>query len=173
MKLPLALTLARRELRAGAKGFRILIACLALGVATIAAVQSLSQDILGGIESQGRTLLGGDLAIRTLYKPIEGKEREDLAALGRVSESIDLRGMARKPESDSATLVEVKAADTAYPLVGRVELAGEAATTPLPDVLARRDGVWGAAVEQAVLERLGAGSATGSRSARSRSKSAR
>lgn len=156
MKLPLALTLARRELRAGAKGFRILIACLALGVATIAAVQSLSQDILGGIESQGRTLLGGDLAIRTLYKPIEGKEREDLAALGRVSESIDLRGMARKPESDSATLVEVKAADTAYPLVGRVELAGEAATTPLPDVLARRDGVWGAAVEQAVLERLGA-----------------
>ena len=65
---PLPLRLAMRELRAGARGFRILIACLALGVGTIAAVQSLSSDIVRGIQSQGRELLGGDVAIRILYR---------------------------------------------------------------------------------------------------------
>ncbi|HRQ82111.1 MAG TPA: hypothetical protein PKZ97_13445, partial [Azospirillaceae bacterium] len=38
--LALAWRLARRELRGGVKGFPIFIACLALGVAAIAAVQS-------------------------------------------------------------------------------------------------------------------------------------
>jgi putative ABC transport system permease protein len=71
VKTFLPFTLARRELRAGAKGFRILIACLALGVGTIASVQSLSRDVLGGIESQGRTLLGGDLAIRVIYHGVD------------------------------------------------------------------------------------------------------
>jgi putative ABC transport system permease protein len=151
----LALTLARRELRAGARGFRILIACLALGVGTIAAVQSLSRDILGGIDSQGRTLLGGDIAIRTLYKPVEPDQMQALLADGAVSNSIDLRGMARSADGDRSTLVEAKAVDSRYPLVGQVRLADAAAGTPLADVLAQKNGVWGVAVEPAVLDRLG------------------
>ena len=38
MSLALAYAFARRELRGGLKGFRIFIACLALGVAAIAEV---------------------------------------------------------------------------------------------------------------------------------------
>ena len=38
MNWPLAWRLARRELRGGLAGFRVLILCLALGVAAIAAV---------------------------------------------------------------------------------------------------------------------------------------
>ncbi len=64
----LPFVLARRELRAGARGFRILIACLALGVGTIAAVQSLSRDILDGVDTEGRALLGGDVAVHTTYR---------------------------------------------------------------------------------------------------------
>ena len=38
MTIAVSARLARRELRSGLKGFRILIACLALGVAAIAGV---------------------------------------------------------------------------------------------------------------------------------------
>ncbi len=135
----LPLTLARRELRAGARGFRILIACLALGVGTIASVQSLSRDVLNGIEAQGRTLLGGDVAVRMIYRPVDDQQRSELQDKGTVSESVDLRGMARTEDGERSTLVEVKAADSAYPLVGQVRLSP---AVPLAEVLARKDGVW-------------------------------
>jgi putative ABC transport system permease protein len=149
----LPLTLARRELRAGARGFRILIACLALGVGTIASVQSLSRDVLSGIDAQGRTLLGGDVAVRMIYHPVDEQQRTELQALGAVSESVDLRGMARTEDGEKSTLVEIKATDGFYPLIGQVRLSPD---ERLSDVLAEKDGVWGAAVEQAVLDRLGA-----------------
>ncbi len=41
MKAPLSVRFAARELRAGVRGFRIFLACLALGVAAIAAASSL------------------------------------------------------------------------------------------------------------------------------------
>jgi len=155
MRRFLPFILARRELRAGARGFRILIACLALGVGTIAAVQSLSRDIVGGIESQGRTLLGGDIAIRAIYRQASSDQIQTLGAYGAVSESADLRAMARTGDGERSTLVEVKAADSRYPLAGRVEFQPPAERTPLFEVLAKRDGAWGVAVEPAVLDRLG------------------
>jgi putative ABC transport system permease protein len=155
MKKFLPLTLARRELRAGAKGFRILIACLALGVGTIASVQSLSRDVLGGIESQGRTLLGGDLAIRMIYHGVDSLQLAALNELGTVSSSADLRGMTRTEDDEKSTLVEVKAVDAAYPMVGNVEFAPPETNMALPQVLAQKDGIWGVAIDQAVLDRLG------------------
>ena len=89
----LPLTLARRELRAGARGFRILIACLMLGVGTIASVQSLSRDVLGGIESQGRTLLGGDLAIRIMYHGVDADQQKVLDGYGAVTATQNLLGV--------------------------------------------------------------------------------
>ena len=40
--LRLAVTLARREMRSGLGGFRLFLACLALGVGAIAAILSFS-----------------------------------------------------------------------------------------------------------------------------------
>jgi putative ABC transport system permease protein len=59
-----ALRLARRELRQGLSGFRIFLACLVLGVASISGVGSLSEGLLEGLSRQGRELLGGDVEIR-------------------------------------------------------------------------------------------------------------
>ena len=156
MKRFLPLVLARRELRAGARGFRILIACLALGVGTIASVQSLSRDILGGIEAQGRSLLGGDIAIRTIYHGVNADQLRTLEGYGTVSESVDLRGMARTADGLHSTLVEAKAVDPGYPLVGAVQFMAPAEGMKPAEVLAQKDGLWGAAVEQAALDRLGA-----------------
>jgi putative ABC transport system permease protein len=147
--------LARRELRAGARGFRILIACLMLGVGTIATVQSLSRDVLGGIESQGRTLLGGDLAVRIMYHGVDAEQQKALDGYGTVSASADLRGMARTEDSAKSTLVEVKAVDDAYPLVGKVQLASPDEGMTLAQAFGQKGDAWGVAVDQAVLDRLG------------------
>jgi len=60
----LALRLACREMRGGLQGFRIFLLCLALGVAAIAGVGSLSAGIVKGLEADGAALLGGDVELR-------------------------------------------------------------------------------------------------------------
>ena len=64
----LALRLALRELRAGLTGFRIFLACLALGVAAIAGVGTLSEAFVGGLKDDSRNLLGGDIDLRLLHR---------------------------------------------------------------------------------------------------------
>ena len=60
MSLPLAARFAARELRGGLQGFRIFLACLALGVAAIAAVGTVRASIEAGLAREGAALLGGD-----------------------------------------------------------------------------------------------------------------
>src|SRR5437870_2291885 len=74
-----ALTLARRELRGGIRGFRVFLACLALGVGAIAAIGSLNQAVEAGIRADGRALLGGDVSARLAYRPASEAERAFLA----------------------------------------------------------------------------------------------
>ena len=60
--------IARRELRSGLSGFRILIACLALGVAAIAAVGTVRSGIQAGLVLEGAALLGGDAEAEFTYR---------------------------------------------------------------------------------------------------------
>ena len=150
----LALRLARREMRGGIRGFRIFVACLMLGVAAIGAVGSLAAGVRSGLDTDARQLLGGDVGLTLTERAARPDELAALAARGAVSAVENLRAMAR---TDTArTLVELKAVDGAYPLVGAVGLAGEGSTAPdLKSALAERGGAWGAVVERALLVRLG------------------
>jgi len=65
----LAFTIARRELRGGLRGFRILLLCVALGVSAIAGVGSLSDALVDGLHRDGRLLLGGDVELRLSQQP--------------------------------------------------------------------------------------------------------
>lgn len=151
--LRLAWRLARRELRGGVKGFRIFIACLALGVAAVAAVQSISTGVQEGMRADGRAILGGDLAVRQLYRPFDADQQAFLATAGRVGLSAEMRAMARNADqADRAALVELKAVDGLYPLFGTVKLSGG---MPLDQALASGDGSYGAVAEQGALDRLG------------------
>ena len=67
-RLPLLLRLAFRELRGGLHGFGIFLACIALGVAAIASVSSLSRSLTEGITREGRRILGGDMAFSLLQR---------------------------------------------------------------------------------------------------------
>jgi putative ABC transport system permease protein len=118
----LAVRLARRELRSGISGFRIFLLCLAIGVAAIAAVGSLSQGIIAGLQADGRALLGGDLALQRIYEPIPSALTALLEEVGTRSRSAELRAMSRD-EAGAATLVELKAVDGLYPLIGQVRFS--------------------------------------------------
>jgi putative ABC transport system permease protein len=150
--MALAAKLARREMRSGLGGFRLFLACLALGVGAIAAILSFSRAIEEGLRADARELLGGDVAISLLYREATPEQIAFLRAQGPLVEWVDSRSMARPAHpGGTAALVQLKAVDPGYPLYGRVELRDGRS---LPDALARRDGVWGAAVEEAALKRM-------------------
>ena len=89
----LSFRFAARELRSGVRGFRIFLACLALGVAAIAAAGSTAEAFRQGLASEARTLLGGDLAVSSSrgFKP---EERRALARRGQVAYAAAARAMA-------------------------------------------------------------------------------
>ncbi|MBV9251233.1 MAG: ABC transporter permease, partial [Acetobacteraceae bacterium] len=148
----LAFRLARRELRGGVRGLRIVLACLALGVAVIAAVGSLRAAIDRGLAGNSRELLGGDLEIDTGYQaPPEGL-LDWLQARGtRLSQVVQMRSMLVAPNGERR-LVELKAVDTAWPLIGSPILSP---LQPIGTALEQRDGVYGLVAEHIVLDRLG------------------
>ena len=152
----IALRFALRELRGGVRGLRIVLACLALGVGAIAAVGSLREGIERGLASEGRRLLGGDLEIQSGAQPLPEALRDWLRARGgQISDAVQMRSMLVVPGPDGTSgerqLVELKAVDGPYPLVG----AASVSSGELQDALAVRDGVPGLIAEQVVLDRLG------------------
>jgi len=151
-RLRLALTFARRELRGGFRGFRVFFLCLLLGSAAISGVESLSSAFLGGLRDQGQTLLGGDVSVQLTHRPATAAEMKFLTERGTVSQMVSMRGMVYSAKGPERTLVELKAVDRRWPLVGAPVLIPAQKIT---DVLAcEDDGVCGAAAEQALLDRL-------------------
>ena len=146
--LPLAFTIALRELRAGLGGLAVFVFCIALGVAAVAAIGSLAASFDKALARQGRLLVGGDLSFERVHRRAEADERAALDTEGLVSESASLRAMARSGGSKSV-LVEVKAVDPAYPLYGEVAVK----RPPGAGALWRKDGV--ILVERTLLDRLG------------------
>ena len=146
----LAFTIARRELRGGFKGFRIFLACLALGVAAIAAVGTLRSGIQQGLADQGAVILGGDAEMRFTYRAAETEERTFMDRIATsVSEVYDFRSMAVVPGDQALT--QVKAVDAGWPLTGVATLDP---AIPVAEALADIDGVPGAIMDPVLIGRL-------------------
>ena len=117
--------IALAELRAGLRGFYIFMACVALGVAVIATVGTLSEALRTGFERQGQIILGGDATFSRMHTRATDAELKWMQARGVVSETATLRTMARTLDREQQALVEIKAVDGAYPLAGAVDVEGE------------------------------------------------
>jgi putative ABC transport system permease protein len=151
-RLPLLLRLALRELRGGLRGFGIFLACIALGVAAIAGVSSISRSLTEGLAREGRKILGGDMAFSLVHREAPGAERAFLAERGAVAAMATLRAMAIAPGPEGrSALAEVKAVDDAYPTVGALVTDPQA---PVRELLAERGGAFGGVVDPALLARL-------------------
>ncbi len=146
----LSLRYALRELRGGLRGFYVFIACIALGVMAIAGVGSVAASLSDGLAREGRNLLGGDVSFILFQREAKPAEVAFLRSRGDVSVAATLRGMARAADGRLA-LVEMKAVDGNYPMLGEVSLDPK---IPLADVFAERDGTFGAAADPTLLARL-------------------
>jgi putative ABC transport system permease protein len=145
----IALRLARRELRGGVRGLWIVLLCLALGVAVIAAVGSLRAATDRGLAEDGRRILGGDVEVESGSQPLPDALRDWLRARrATLSDVVQLRSMLVAP-SAARQLVELKAVDPAWPLVGEAT----AATQPTRDIATALSN-HGLLAEAVVLDRL-------------------
>ncbi|HCS70464.1 MAG TPA: glycosyl transferase family 1 [Rhodospirillaceae bacterium] len=159
MGVALAWRLAWRDLKGGPggvlRGLGIFLACLVLGVTAIAAVNSLSRSFVAGLDRDGTKLLGGDVDLRLTHRAADAAQLAYLDAHARArADTVEMRTMARPLDPQARrSLAELKAVDGAYPLAGT--LVTDPAR-PLGEILANRDGAWGAAVDGNLLTRLGA-----------------
>lgn len=117
--------IARRDLHIGFRGLRLLFVCLFLGVATLAAIGSLTAAITDELAARGQVLLGGDIEVAMTQREASASEKGELARLGRMSETIRMRAMAQRPgtgDGPAAVLTELKGVDAVYPLYGTLTL---------------------------------------------------
>lgn len=127
--------IARRDLAPRIRGLRLLLVCLFLGVATLAAIGSLTAGITGELERRGQIILGGDIEFGLAQRQASEAELAVLAREGKLSRTVRMRAMAIAPGGDSL-LGELKAVDAVYPLYGQVTLAsGTAKSVPAPGTI--------------------------------------
>ncbi|MBQ2260680.1 MAG: drug:proton antiporter [Loktanella sp.] len=151
MTLRIASRFALRELRGGLRGFRVFLACLALGVAAIAAVGTVRAGIEAGLTRDGAALLGGDAEVEFTYRFARDEELIWLESISdNISETVDFRSMAvvERGEDTERGLTQIRAVDDAYPLIGAVQLDP---AMPLDQALADQGGV----MERVLADRLG------------------
>ena len=129
-----AWTIARRDLRGRFVGLRLLIVCLLLGVATLAAIGSLTNAITEELANRGQSILGGDLEIAIAQREANDAELMALKEAGTLSETLRMQAMARLPDGSDTQLVELKGVDGAYPLYGSFTLEnGNGVSAPPPN----------------------------------------
>ena len=149
--MSLSYTIARRELRGGLRGFRVFLACLALGVAAIAGVGTLRTGIQQGLTDQGAVILGGDAEMRFTYRPADASELAYMDSIAtQLSEVYDFRSMVIL-DTDQA-LTQIKGVDAAWPLTGAATLDP---AIPVAKALADQNGQPGAIMDPVLIDRLG------------------
>ncbi len=141
-------SIARRDLHTGFRGLRLLFICLFLGVATLAAIGSLTAAITDEIAQRGQAILGGDIEVAMTQREASAAEKQAFRRIGTMSETIRMRAMAQAvtPGTIPAVLTELKGVDNLYPLYGTLTLRGGAYRPLSPDRIV---------IGEALAERLG------------------
>lgn len=114
--------LAVRDLRAAGRGLWLLLLCLFLGSAALAGIGSLSASILGALDAQSRQILGGDLEMRVSQRRATVEEHAAFASFGRTSETVSTNSMVQPFSDRASVMVNLRAVDAAWPLVGTFAL---------------------------------------------------
>ncbi|WP_136658489.1 ABC transporter permease [Nitratireductor sp. XY-223] len=139
-------------MRGGLSGFYIFLACIALGTAAIAGVNSVSRSITTAITEEGQVILGADIRFELQNRAASEDELSFLDSQGEMTQTVGLRSMTRLPDGSDQTLVEAKAVDPRYPLYGSLQTEPSLGFDAL---FSAKDGVYGVAVAPLLLDRLG------------------
>lgn len=147
MSLPIstAWAIARRDLNARFRGLRLLLVCIFLGTAALAAIGTLTSAIERELASSGQELLGGDLEVEVWQRDLRPDEITAIGAYGTISSGYRMQAMASTP--DAAAPIELKAVDAKWPMFGTLVLTdGRNVSAP------SGTDAW---IAQTALERLG------------------
>lgn len=143
------------DLRGDLRRFGVLLACLALGTSTIAAVGSVGAALQGAIVNDATKLMGGDLEAHRSDRRANPDEISYLRTFGKLAEVIDSNG--RALNGDNTALLDILAVDTAYPLVGNVVSPQLKPGEPLTDLIAKTGDSWGVVIDPLLQDKLGLG----------------
>ncbi|MEP3421848.1 MAG: FtsX-like permease family protein [Erythrobacter sp.] len=111
-----AWNIAKRDLNARFRGLRLLLVCIFLGTAALAAIGTLTASIERELQSSGQELLGGDLEVEVWQRDLSSEEQSALREYGEISGGFRMQAMAST--EDAAAPVELKAIDDKWPLYG-------------------------------------------------------
>lgn len=116
------LNLSFRELRGSFNEFKIVFASIFLGVFIISAVSSISENLKSEIKNKRAEMLGGNFELSTTYQEFPKNIKRWLEENGRTTHIIELRTMLSYNSQSQLKrrIVELKAVDNNYPLVGKV-----------------------------------------------------
>lgn len=154
MRWGCAARIAQRELRGGIRGFRVLLACLILGVASVAAIGTVRSNIETGLTEQGAILLGGDAELELSYRFATEDEMNWLQDRSiSVSETVEFRSMAVVGSGIEArrALTQLKTVDELYPIYGTIELDPPIS---LEEAFSEENGTFGAIMHGDLINRL-------------------
>src|SRR5690606_35656283 len=102
------------------------------------------------------TLMGGDLQVVSADRRANAEERAYIDTLGEVSETLSSNSRADAVHDSGHTVfLDIYAVDDNDPLYRSVESPQRAAGQKPAELLAPRDGVYGAIVDAVILDRLG------------------
>ena len=121
--------MAYRELRSSWRRLAFFFICVAVGVAAIVALRSLTQNVRVALATEARTLLAGDVSLRTdrpwpdaVWPVLDSSLEESGPALR--TETVDIVTMARLADAGSTRtkVVELRGVQEGFPFYGRYEL---------------------------------------------------
>lgn len=121
--------MAYRELRASWRRLAFFFLCVAVGVAAIVALRSLTQNVRAALATEARSLLAGDVSLRTdrpwpdAVEPALARGVDGSGPLPR-TETVDVVTMARLPDAGRARtkVVELRGVQRGFPFYGRFQL---------------------------------------------------
>ncbi len=155
--------MAWRETRGAWRHFVYFLVCIAVGVSALVGVSLFASHVDDAVSKQAKSLLGGDLEIRSSH-PLSAESRAIIDSLHQrgihTTEVTELVAMAARPgkagSGQTTQIVELKAVHSGYPLYGvlKVEpaLPLERLLDPDPTLCGRCEGVL---VQEALLLRMG------------------
>ncbi len=112
--------MAWRDSRGSRRWIGLFLSAMVVGIAAVVAIQGFGANMRAAMDEQARLLLGADLSIEA-GEAFSSKQEALIDSLGgEQARRITFSSMAYFPSADGTRLVSVRAAESAYPLYGRI-----------------------------------------------------
>ena len=111
---------AIRDMRRSFKKLWIIALTLFISLLLLSLTFTIKQSLNDEIQANSKELLGGDIQINSGMEPLSDERLQNLATLGRLSQTVNFFTMLSKPDG-GAVFTDLRSIDEMYPLYGEVQ----------------------------------------------------